>query len=110
MRSSQIETSSPRPPPGCRSEAWSPLREFETMVDDGCEREWEDPGRIPMGDGGTAGNPLAYFLTFRCYGTWLHGDGRGSVDALHNVPGTPRMAPNGRREEGARGRMRQQAV
>ena len=24
--------------------------------------------------------PLAYFITFRCYGTWLHGDARGSVD------------------------------
>jgi REP element-mobilizing transposase RayT len=23
--------------------------------------------------------PLAYFLTFRCYGTWLHGDTRGST-------------------------------
>ena len=24
--------------------------------------------------------PLAYFITFRTYGTWLHGDERGSVD------------------------------
>ena len=24
--------------------------------------------------------PLAYFITFRTYGTWLHGDQRGSVD------------------------------
>ena len=22
--------------------------------------------------------PLAYLITFRCYGTWLHGDKRGS--------------------------------
>src|SRR5438105_14700411 len=22
--------------------------------------------------------PLAYLITFRCYGTWLHGDERGS--------------------------------
>ena len=27
--------------------------------------------------------PLAYFITFRSYGTWLHGDKRGSVDRLH---------------------------
>jgi REP element-mobilizing transposase RayT len=27
--------------------------------------------------------PLAYFITFRTYGTWLHGDERGSVDAKH---------------------------
>ena len=36
-----------------------------------------------------SGIPLAYFISFRCYGTWLHGDDRGSVDRLHNVYGTP---------------------
>ena len=25
-------------------------------------------------------DPLAYFITFTCYGNWLHGDERGSVD------------------------------
>src|SRR5438093_13756827 len=24
--------------------------------------------------------PLGYLITFRCYGTWLHGDERGSID------------------------------
>ena len=24
--------------------------------------------------------PLAYLISFRCYGTWLHGDERGSID------------------------------
>ena len=38
--------------------------------------------------------PLAYFLTFTCYGTWLHGDERGSVDVEHNAPGTPVLAAN----------------
>ncbi len=28
--------------------------------------------------------PLAYLITFRTYGTWLHGDERGSVDREHN--------------------------
>jgi REP element-mobilizing transposase RayT len=28
--------------------------------------------------------PLAYLITFRSYGTWLHGDTRGSVDRHHN--------------------------
>ena len=37
--------------------------------------------------------PLAFFITFRCYGTWLHGDPRGSVDRFHNVYGTPRLGP-----------------
>jgi REP element-mobilizing transposase RayT len=33
------------------------------------EYEWDDNDR-----------PLAYFITFRTHGTWLHGDQRGSVD------------------------------
>ena len=35
--------------------------------------------------------PLAYLITFRCYGTWLHGDERGSVDRRSNQYGTPRI-------------------
>lgn len=31
--------------------------------------------------------PLAFFITFRCYGTWLHGDVRGSVDQQHRTVG-----------------------
>ena len=42
--------------------------------------------------------PLAYFITFRTYGTWLHGDERGSVDLSHNVYGTPRLPPNKQRK------------
>ena len=41
--------------------------------------------------------PLAYFITFTCYGTWLHGDERGSVDDEHNAPGTPVLQPDSRR-------------
>lgn len=40
--------------------------------------------------------PVAYFITFRCYGTWLHGDLRGSVDRSHNRYGTPKIPPNRR--------------
>jgi REP element-mobilizing transposase RayT len=29
--------------------------------------------------------PLAYLITFRCYGTWLHGDERGSYRRSHGV-------------------------
>lgn len=32
--------------------------------------------------------PIAYFISFRTYGTWLHGDERGSVDRRHNEFGT----------------------
>src|SRR5437773_2382568 len=38
--------------------------------------------------------PLAYLITFRCYGTWVHGDERGSMDRKHNVYGSPKIAPN----------------
>jgi REP element-mobilizing transposase RayT len=43
--------------------------------------------------------PPAYLITFRTYGTWLHGDERGSIDRKHNVYGTPRLAPNPNRKE-----------
>jgi len=43
--------------------------------------------------------PLAYLITFRAYGTWLHGDSRGSVDRLHNIYGTPRLPPNKLRQQ-----------
>jgi hypothetical protein len=38
--------------------------------------------------------PLAYFISFRCYGTWLHGDSRGSVDRHRNVYGTSYISPS----------------
>ncbi len=39
--------------------------------------------------------PLAYLITIRTYGTWLHGDERSSVDRHgKNIYGTPRVAPN----------------
>ena len=38
--------------------------------------------------------PLAYLITFRCHGTWLHGDERGSVDRFHNQYGTPCFPSN----------------
>jgi REP element-mobilizing transposase RayT len=40
--------------------------------------------------------PLAYFITFRCYGTWLHGDERGSIDRFHNRYKSPTIPPNKR--------------
>jgi hypothetical protein len=39
--------------------------------------------------------PLAYLITIRTYGTWLHGDERGSVDRHgKNAYGAPRIAEN----------------
>ena len=39
-------------------------------------------------------SPIAYFLTFRTYGTWLPGDVRESVDKNYNQPNTPKKHPN----------------
>ena len=38
--------------------------------------------------------PLAYLITFRSYGTWLHGDVRGSIDRKNNLYGTPKLEHN----------------
>lgn len=49
--------------------------------------------------------PIAYFISFRCYGTWFHGDKRGSMDRKqHNKFGTPKISerPNLARKELAR--------
>jgi REP element-mobilizing transposase RayT len=38
---------------------------------------------------------VGYLLTFRCYGTWLHDDGRGSMDRrFYNRYGSPKIAPD----------------
>ena len=43
--------------------------------------------------------PLAYLITFRTYGTWLHGDERGSVDRFHNQYKSRYLPPNRKRVE-----------
>ena len=52
------------------------------------------------------GEPLAYLLTFRTYGTWLHGDERGSVDRGHNQYGAPLLHPDPQRAAREANRMR----
>ena len=61
--------------------------------------EWED-NVIPYG----------YLITFRTYGTWLHGDKRGSVDRLHNAYATPRIKSNPSRERYHRSLMKRPPV
>jgi hypothetical protein len=46
--------------------------------------------------------PLAYFISFRTYGTWLHGDERGSVSRKQNKYGTARIASNKRLQRAER--------
>src|SRR5204863_9087385 len=41
-----------------------------------------------------SGFPMGYLTTFRTYGTWLHGDRRGSIDRFHNRYKSPYIDPN----------------
>jgi REP element-mobilizing transposase RayT len=46
-------------------------------------------------------DPVAFFITWSCYGNWLHGDPRGSVDRVHNAYDTPTLPADPRRRRGA---------
>jgi hypothetical protein len=55
--------------------------------------------------------PLAYLLTFRTYGTWLHGDERHSVDRYEkNIYGTPDIAPNRKLNEAMKSELKQPVI
>ncbi len=60
--------------------------------------EWYDTG------------PIAFLITFTTYGTWLHGDVRGSVDRENRRYGAPRLAPDARRRRRAQERLKQSPV
>jgi hypothetical protein len=52
--------------------------------------------------------PVAFMITFRCYGTWLQGDERGSVDRkTFNRFGTPKIEPDAELEDGNFRRLKQ---
>jgi REP element-mobilizing transposase RayT len=55
-------------------------------------------------------HPIAFFITFGTYGSWLHGDKRGSVDRFHNRYGTPRLPQNRLRERYERQLLKQSSV
>ena len=54
--------------------------------------------------------PIAYLITFRGYGTWLHGDSRGSVDRFHRVYGTPMLPPSIQRTRSEQGLLTRRPV
>ncbi len=54
--------------------------------------------------------PVGFLITFRCYGTWLHGDERGSIDRHHRRYGTPALPPSTLRKERERQLMKQPPV
>ena len=55
--------------------------------------------------------PAGYLLTFHTYGTWLHGDPRGSMDRKgHTIPGTPVIPSDQARLRAESSRLKQQPV
>src|SRR6184192_2050140 len=51
--------------------------------------------KIDYVDSDDHNRPVGFLITFRCYGTWLHGDERGSIDRRkYNIYGTPDMPAN----------------
>ena len=54
--------------------------------------------------------PLAYFISFRTYGTWFHGDARGSVDRIHNEFGSPMLPASDSRERFERSELKHPPV
>ena len=51
-------------------------------------------------------DPVAYFISFTAYGTWLHGRDPGSVDRDHNAYGMPVLPPDPGRELAERTQLR----
>src|SRR5215813_9999150 len=54
--------------------------------------------------------PLAYLITFRSYGTWLHGDERGSVNRFRNQYKSRRLPAEGKWLRINRERMKNEMV
>lgn len=50
---------------------------------------------------------ITAFISWTCYGHWLHGDAKGSVDPEHNLVGTPFLPTDPERWEQERERMTQ---
>lgn len=54
--------------------------------------------------------PLAFLITFRCYGTWFHGDERGSINRFRNQYKTHRLPQNEKWLETNRQRLKNEIV
>lgn len=54
--------------------------------------------------------PLAFLITFRAYGTWLHGDERGSVDRFHNRYAAAYFPPSDARRQQNQNRLKHAPV
>jgi hypothetical protein len=53
--------------------------------------------------------PITALISWTCYGQWLHGNQRGSVDPEHNALDEPWLDPDPERERAEREAMTQPA-
>src|SRR4051812_12512423 len=65
------------------------------------------PALIWLSRGTVMQEPVAYFLTFTTYRTWLPGCAPGSIYRPHNAFGTPGCPPDPQRESSRQRQMRQ---
>ena len=54
--------------------------------------------------------PIAFLITFRCYGTWLHGDERGSIDRHNHAYGSSKYPATAHWQQISQDRLKQQPV
>jgi REP element-mobilizing transposase RayT len=54
--------------------------------------------------------PIAYLITFRCYGTWLHGDERGSANRFNNQYQTTFLEANKNWENYNKTKLKSEAI
>jgi REP element-mobilizing transposase RayT len=54
--------------------------------------------------------PIAYLITFRCYGTWLHGDERGSINRFNNKYQSPYLEANQIWENQNKAKLKSEAI
>ena len=54
--------------------------------------------------------PLAYLITIRTFGTWLHGDDRNSVDRQNNIYGTADISPDQKLYKAMQDELKQPAI
>src|SRR5437899_13046868 len=54
--------------------------------------------------------PIAYLITFRTYGTWLHGDERGSISRHNNIYKTGKLRHEPKWLDINRSRMKREPV
>src|SRR5512147_3038987 len=55
-------------------------------------------------------SPIAFFIAFRTYGTWLHGDERGSIDRFNNQFNKPKIPPTAHWNEISSARLKHKPV